>query len=112
MRGSCGVVFFSHNSQEITKNPIHDAGLVLGYFPGHSSFFGQLHYQINRLNNHAVELINMFNLLNILLHMCINRAIQVFKEDLKERKLQLVPEITGGKTELFEYQGHIILSTR
>lgn len=44
--------------------------------------------------------------------MCINRAIQVFKEDLKERKLQLVPEITGGKTELFEYQGHIILSTR
>lgn len=103
---------FSHNSQEITKNPIHDAGLVLGYFPGHSSFFGQLHFQINRLNNNAVELINMFNLLNILLQMCINKAIQAFKENLKERKLQLVPEIARGKPELFKYQGHIILSIR
>lgn len=44
--------------------------------------------------------------------MCINKAIQVFKEDLKERKLQLVPEITRGKPELFKYQGHIILSIR
>lgn len=54
----------------------------------------------------------MFNLLNLLLQKCINKAIQVFKEDLKENTLQSVPEITGGKSELFEYQGHIILSTR
>lgn len=108
----CLVFSFSHNSKEVTKIPIHDAGLVHGYFPGHCSFFEQLHYQINRLNNYAIELINMFNLLSILLQMCIYRAIQVFKEDLKERKLQLVLEITGGKTELFEYQGHTILSIR
>lgn len=54
----------------------------------------------------------MLNLLNLLLQMCINRAIQVFEEDLKERKLQLVPEVTEEKTEPFPYQGHIILSIR
>lgn len=55
-------------------------------------------------------LINMLHLLNILLQMCINRAIQVFKEDLKERKFQLVPEVTGEKRELFPCQNHIFLS--
>lgn len=44
--------------------------------------------------------------------MCINRAIQAFKKDLKEKKFKLVPEVTGEKTELFPYQDHIILSIR